>query len=156
MSKLEDIYACAGPLTLTASELVYIRHALGEHYLRGGWCPEGENRRDFSQRVCAKFNAFKLDRMVTPDGSRRVSVEEHAILVAEAERVKKTAHVVMQDNGFRCLHCGDSYTMTMPVDIAVFTAAAQAYRSAHQKCTATQPAVGTSFKISSAVEEPDA
>jgi hypothetical protein len=81
MSKLEDIFA--GPLALTATELAYLRHALAELYMRGGWCPKGENRREFTKRVNEKLSALKLDRMVTPDGSRLVSVEEHAAIVAE-------------------------------------------------------------------------
>lgn len=80
VSKLEDIFA--GLLELTASELAYLRHALAELYMRGGWCPKGENRRDFTNRVSEKLGTLKLDRMVTPDGSRLVSVEEHAAIVA--------------------------------------------------------------------------
>jgi hypothetical protein len=82
--KLEDMFT--GPLELTASELAYLRHALAELYMRGGWCPKGENRRDFTTRVNAKLSALKLDRMVTPDGSRLVSVEEHTAIVAELNK----------------------------------------------------------------------
>lgn len=81
MSKLEDIFV--GPLELTASERGYLRKAVEDHYMNGGWCPEGEDRRDFARRVLAKLSALKLDRMVTPDGTRLVSVEEHAAIVAE-------------------------------------------------------------------------
>ena len=78
--KLEDIFV--GALEFTASELAYLRHALVELYMHGGWCPKGENRRDFNKRVLEKLSRLKLDRMVTPDGSRLVSVEEHAAIVA--------------------------------------------------------------------------
>ena len=83
-SKLEDIFA--GPLELTASERAYLHRALEDHYLRGGWCPKGENRRDFMTRVSEKLGVLKLDRMVTPDGSRLVSVEEHAAIVSELNK----------------------------------------------------------------------
>ena len=84
MSKLEDIFT--GSLELTASELAYLRHAVAELYMCGGWCPKGENRRDFAKRVNEKLSTLKLERMVTPDGSRLVSVEEHAAIVAEINR----------------------------------------------------------------------
>jgi hypothetical protein len=87
--KLEDIFA--GPLELTATELAYLRCAIEEHYMRGGWCPQGENRIDFARRVGAKLGTLKLDRMVTPDGSRLVSVEEHADIVAAMKPPKETA-----------------------------------------------------------------
>lgn len=81
MSKLEDIFT--GSLELTASERAYLHRALEDHYMRGGWCPKGENRLDLMRRIGDKLGALKLDRMVTPDGSRLVSVEEHAAIVAE-------------------------------------------------------------------------
>ncbi len=84
VSKLEDIFA--GTLELTASELAYLRHAVAELYMGGGWCPKGESRRDFMKRVNEKLGALKLDRMVTPDGSRLVSVEEHTAIVADLNR----------------------------------------------------------------------
>ena len=82
--KLEDVFA--GTLELFASELACLRHALVELYTRGGWCPKGENRRDFTTRVLEKLGALKLDRMVTLDGSRLVSVEEHAAAVVANRR----------------------------------------------------------------------
>ncbi len=87
MSKLEDVFA--GHLELTASELGYLRNAIVELYIRGGWCPEGENRQDFAKRVIDKLGTLKLDRMVTPDGSRLVSLEEHATLVAGTQPSRK-------------------------------------------------------------------
>lgn len=83
-AKLEDIFT--GSLELTASERSYLLSALGDHYLRGGWCPKGENRRDFMMRISAKLGALKLDRMVTPDGTRLVSVEDHGDLVADSTK----------------------------------------------------------------------
>ena len=88
MSKLEDIFA--GPLELTASELAYLRYAVAELYMRGGWCPKGENQRDFAKRVNEKLGTLKLDRMVTPDGSRLVSVEDHAAIAAELAELDPT------------------------------------------------------------------
>jgi len=82
-SKLEDIFT--GQVELTASELGYLRHAITELYMNGSWCPKGENRRDFAMRVLAKLGVLKLDRMVTPDGNRLVSVEEHTAMVAVAQ-----------------------------------------------------------------------
>ena len=84
MSKLEDIFT--GTLELTASELAYLRYAIQELYMQGGWCPAGENRRDFAKRVSTKLGVLKLKRMVTPDGSRLVSVDEHAAIVAELSK----------------------------------------------------------------------
>jgi hypothetical protein len=83
-TKLEDIFA--GSLELTASERSYLHRALEDHYLRGGWCPKGENRRDLMLRVSAKLGALKLDRMVTPDGTRLVSVEDHAAIIADSTK----------------------------------------------------------------------
>jgi len=77
---LEDIFT--GSLDLTASELAYVRYALAELYMRGGWCPRGEDRLELTRRLNEKLGALKLDRMVTPDGSRLVSVGEHAAIVA--------------------------------------------------------------------------
>lgn len=82
--KLEDIFT--GQLELTASELAYLHHAITALYMRGGWCPKGENRRDFTKSVSEKLGTLKLDRMVTPDGSRLVSVEEHAAIVDELNK----------------------------------------------------------------------
>ncbi len=84
---LEDTFA--GTIELTASELAYLRHALEELYMRGGWSPKREKRRDFTRCVHEKLGALKLDRMVAPDGSRLVSVEEHASIVAELSRDKR-------------------------------------------------------------------
>lgn len=82
--KLEDVFA--GTLELTATERAYLYHALTELYARGGWCPEGEDRRDLTRRVHEKIGTLKLYRMVTPDGSRLVSVEEHDAIVAELDK----------------------------------------------------------------------
>lgn len=80
-TKLQDIFT--GPLELTASELAYLHYALNELYMRGGWCPKGENRLDFTRRLNEKLATLKLDRMVTPNGDRLVSVEEHTAIVTE-------------------------------------------------------------------------
>jgi len=80
----EDIFA--GQLELTVSELAYLRHAIAELYIYGGWCPKGKNPRDFMKLVDAKLGTLKLDRMVTPDGSRLVSVEEHTAIVAQTHK----------------------------------------------------------------------
>lgn len=82
--KLEDIYT--GSLELTVIELNYLVRAVTDLYMNGGWCPEGENRREFARQVLQKLGTLKLDRMVTPDGSRLVSVEEHAAMVIELHR----------------------------------------------------------------------
>lgn len=82
--ELEDVFV--GTLELTASELAYVRYALNNQYMQGGWpCPKGGSRRELVQRVGTKLSALKLERMVTPDGSRLVSVEEHAALVAQEQ-----------------------------------------------------------------------
>jgi hypothetical protein len=78
--KLEDIFA--GTLELTASERAYLRYAVVELYMSGDCAPKGVNRRDFTKRILEKLNILKLDRMVTPDGTRLVSVEEHDAIVA--------------------------------------------------------------------------
>lgn len=70
--RLEDIFV--GTLELTASELACFRHAVTEHYMNGGRVPAGENPRDFTERLLGKLCAFKLARMVTPDGARLVPV----------------------------------------------------------------------------------
>jgi hypothetical protein len=80
-AKLQDIFV--GSLELTASELAYLHYALIELYMRGGWCPKGENRLDFTRRLNEKLGRLKLDRMATPNGDRLVSVEEHADIVTE-------------------------------------------------------------------------
>lgn len=79
--KLEDTFK--GELELTASERAYLEHALTDSYMRGGWCPPGHNKRDFMKGVMAKVYSLKLHRMVTPDGTKLVSVEEHDKIVAE-------------------------------------------------------------------------
>jgi hypothetical protein len=76
---LEDIFA--GRLELTASERAYLLHAVSELYVRGGWAPKGKNRREVAEGISKKLGALKLERMVTPDGSRLVSPEEHASIV---------------------------------------------------------------------------
>ena len=88
LPKLEDIFA--GPIAMTASQRGYVSRAVTDHYMNGGWCPKGVNRRDFARQVLAKFNALKLDRMVTPDGARLVSVDEHIAIVAELNRLEST------------------------------------------------------------------
>jgi hypothetical protein len=80
--KLEDIFA--GYLELTASEVSYLHHALQELYMRGGWAPNGKDKRELAKSVSAKLNNMKLFRMVTPDGSRLVSVEEHKELYEDS------------------------------------------------------------------------
>lgn len=81
MKRLEDIFA--GYVELTASERAFILSALMEQYLRGGWFPPCENKREFFRQVSAKVDNLKFHRMVTPDGTRLVTVEEHDAIVAE-------------------------------------------------------------------------
>lgn len=82
--KLEDIFS--GQLELTARELSYLRYVITEAYARGGWCPAGTNKRTFHKELLAKLSALRLSRMVTPDGTRLVSVEEHDAIVAAMKR----------------------------------------------------------------------
>ncbi len=79
MKKLEDEFA--GHLELTVSERAYILAALQENYLRGGWFPSCENKREFHRRVSAKIANLPLMKMVTPEGDRLVSVDEHQAIV---------------------------------------------------------------------------
>lgn len=81
--KLEDVFA--GQIELTATERGYLHNAVHEVYTKGGWCP-GEDRRDFARRVLAKLSALQLVKMVTPDGSRLVTVDEHAAIIVDIER----------------------------------------------------------------------
>lgn len=82
--RLEDVFA--GRLELTASERAFVFHALMEWYLNGGGgVPAGMNRRDFIRAILEKFKALRLEKMVTPDGSRLVSVEEHETIVRGTE-----------------------------------------------------------------------
>lgn len=64
-------------------------------------------------------------------------------------------HVVMKDNAFCCLRCGDRYTMNMPVDLGVMIAASKAYVARHRRCDPSRAAAGAGIKISSFTEEPD-
>lgn len=80
MSDLQDVFA--GEIEFTAGELAYLRYAITELYMTGGWCPPGEDRREFTQRLLAKLK-LPLRRMVAPDGSGLVSVEGHTALVAQ-------------------------------------------------------------------------
>lgn len=86
--RLEDVFA--GHLELTASERAIVFHALTEWYADGSaGIPAGTNRRDFIRTIIEKFKTLKLEKMVTPDGSRLVSVEEHAAIVAALDKVEK-------------------------------------------------------------------
>lgn len=82
--RLEDVFA--GRLELTASERALVFHALMEWYANGGGgVPAGMNRRDFIRTIVEKFKALRLEKMVTPDGSRLVSVGEHETIVRGIE-----------------------------------------------------------------------
>lgn len=45
-------------------------------------------------------------------------------------------HVVIgnRDNSMRCMHCGDSYEMEMPVALDVFVKKATAFVNMHRDC----------------------
>ncbi len=79
--RLEDLFA--GAVELTASERALVLHALTEWYMRGGANFPPHNRRELYKSVAGKLSGLKLHRMVTPDGSRLVSVEEHEEIVAK-------------------------------------------------------------------------
>ena len=84
--RLEDIFS--GHVELTATERGYVLAMLDEAYLSDQPpTPAAEpDRRSFHGRIVRKLiGALRLERMVTPDGSRLVSVEEHAQLVASLD-----------------------------------------------------------------------
>lgn len=79
--KLEDIFS--GELELTASERGYLNLALSELYMTGKARDhfKGHKSRDLMQSVGQKIASLRLTKMVTPDGKRLVSVEEHDEIV---------------------------------------------------------------------------
>jgi len=83
---LEDVFS--GHMELTASERAYLKHAVQELYMNGGWAPKGVDRREIAKRVFDKLGSLRLTQMVSPDGSRLVSVAEHDAIVAEMKRPK--------------------------------------------------------------------
>jgi hypothetical protein len=89
-NRLEDIFA--GRLELTATELAFISHLISEWYMSGGDLPRtGGNRLAFLQKIRAKFHALNLEKMVSPDGTRLVSVEEHETSVAKLLEIEGSA-----------------------------------------------------------------
>jgi hypothetical protein len=89
-NRLEDIFA--GRLELTAVELAFISHLISEWYMSGGDLPRtGGNRLAFLQKIRAKFHALNLEKMVSPDGTRLVSVEEHETSVAKLLEIEGSA-----------------------------------------------------------------
>lgn len=46
----------------------------------------------------------------------------------------QTDHVVLKGDAFTCLHCGDSWAFSLPVDLDVLIAAGEAYRRRHWQC----------------------
>ncbi len=99
--QLFDVFA--GYVELTAPELAYVRFALEELY-RSGKYPfvDGySNRREFSIRVGSRLlNKLKLDKMVTPDGLRLVSVAEHEEIVRAIEEAKRNAEALRDKEEF--------------------------------------------------------
>lgn len=80
-ARLEDVFA--GRVELTASQRSFLQHLLMEWYVSGGsGAPEGVNRRAFVRGLQEKLSSLRLEKMVTPDGSRLVSVEEHEAMVS--------------------------------------------------------------------------
>lgn len=107
-TKLEDIYA--GLLELTSRERSYLAAALIEYYMQGAQnflFTKGEDKLDFGMRVGAKLGAaLKLTQMVTPDGTRLVSVEEHGAIVAKLSNVTSTHDWQPTATWFACSRCG--------------------------------------------------
>lgn len=80
-ARLEDVFA--GRVELTASQRSFLQHLLMEWYVSGGsGAPEGVNRRAFVCGLQEKLSSLRLEKMVTPDGSGLVSVEEHEAMVS--------------------------------------------------------------------------
>lgn len=50
------------------------------------------------------------------------------------EEFPKTPWVVMQDNLFKCLRCGESYTPTLPCSIPMFTGMVRLFAAEHENC----------------------
>lgn len=85
-ARLYDVFA--GRVELTAPQRAYILRLMEDAYINGsGWMPDGITSREFYREVrLALIDPLKLERMVTPDGKRLVSVEEHDAIVAAKEK----------------------------------------------------------------------
>lgn len=47
---------------------------------------------------------------------------------------RNTDHVVMRNNEFVCLHCGQRYTPSLPATIPMFTAMTNSFLQQHRNC----------------------
>lgn len=54
----------------------------------------------------------------------------------------KADHVVCRDNAFYCVHCGDTWPLSLPCSLAMFAVMARQYVREHRGCRTTKTPPG--------------